>query len=322
MELGQQERAQRSASWPELGLVDLPVRLVAVSALRAESMSPRQAGENIEHVRLLADSTAELPPILVHRSSMRVIDGMHRLLAAVARGRGEVEACFFDGPERDAFVLAVRANIAHGLPLSAADRSAAAGRILRSHPEWSDRLIAKVAGLSPGTVAGIRQRDDRAGAPLARIGRDGRARPMNSADGRRKAGELFAERPTASLREVAKAAGVAVSTAQDVRRRVRAGEDPVPAGLRARARPAPPPARSGVDRENVLQALRADPSLRFNQSGKLLLRWLDAAPVPGLPLDQVVAGVPDYRRGDVAELAMAAARAWQELAIRLRRNAR
>ncbi|MGW0523561.1 ParB/RepB/Spo0J family partition protein [Crossiella sp. NPDC003009] len=317
MNLGWRDQTARTASWPELDLVELPVRWVPVAALRAGSMSPRRAGEDAGHVRLLAESVAELPPILVHQESMRVIDGMHRLLAAVARGRVEVAACFFDGSERDAFVLAVRANISHGLPLTAADRRAAAGRILRSHPEWSDRLIAKVTGLSPGTVAGIRQRDEQADNPATRIGRDGRARPVNSADGRRKAGQLFAERPSASLREVARAAGVAVSTAQDVRRRLRAGQDPVPAGVRSRiARPPVP-----VDRESVLRALRADPALRFTEAGRALLRWLDAAPSASA-LDLVVASVPEYHRAELAELATGAARSWQDLAARLRRSAR
>jgi len=63
--------------------VDGPVTTVPVSALRA-SQSPRQAGENLEHIRALADTTDELPPIIVRRADMRVVDGMHRLRAAAA----------------------------------------------------------------------------------------------------------------------------------------------------------------------------------------------------------------------------------------------
>lgn len=40
-------------------------------------------------------------------------------------------------------------NTHHGLPLTRADRKAAAQRILDIHPHWSDRAIAKVTGLSP-----------------------------------------------------------------------------------------------------------------------------------------------------------------------------
>src|SRR4051812_30365190 len=72
--------------------------------------SPRLAGEDMQHARLLADSDAELPPILVHRKTMRVIDGMHRIRAAVLRGEDKIKAKLFDGCEEAAFVLAVEAN--------------------------------------------------------------------------------------------------------------------------------------------------------------------------------------------------------------------
>jgi hypothetical protein len=61
---------------------------------------------------------------------MRVIDGMHRLRAAQLRGDHGVEVKFFDGDADEAFIAAVRANITHGLPLTLADRKAAAQRIL------------------------------------------------------------------------------------------------------------------------------------------------------------------------------------------------
>src|SRR5947199_10633529 len=60
-----------------------PVPLPVSSLLPGDS--PRVAGENPEHVQLLA-AARNLPPILVHRSTMRVIDGMHRLRAARLRG--------------------------------------------------------------------------------------------------------------------------------------------------------------------------------------------------------------------------------------------
>ena len=60
-----------------------PVTVPVSSLLSGDS--PRLAGENLEHVQLLA-VVQGLPPILVHRSTMRVIDGMHRLRAAKLRG--------------------------------------------------------------------------------------------------------------------------------------------------------------------------------------------------------------------------------------------
>ena len=89
---------------------------------------------------------------------MQVIDGMHRVRAAILSGAGYIEALLFEGAEDEAFLLAVQLNVAHGLPLSRADRVAAAVRIIHSSPQWSDRAIARAAGLSDKTVASIRRR--------------------------------------------------------------------------------------------------------------------------------------------------------------------
>jgi hypothetical protein len=52
-----------------------------VLSLRAGE-SLRLNGEDKTHVERLAEAEGPLPPILVERRSLRVIDGMHRLLAA------------------------------------------------------------------------------------------------------------------------------------------------------------------------------------------------------------------------------------------------
>jgi hypothetical protein len=191
--------------------------------------SPRLAGENREHVRALAESTAELPPILVHRATNRVVDGMHRLRAAVLRGEETVRVCYYDGPDAEAFAVGVRANVTHGLPLSLADRRVAAMRIVGSHPQWSDRAIAAVTGLSARTIGTIRWRaTDGFPQSRTRIGRDGRTRPLSSAEGRRLACSLLREDPSISLRQVASASGISLSTVRDVRDRLGRGEDPGP----------------------------------------------------------------------------------------------
>jgi hypothetical protein len=180
-------------------------------------------------VARLAEVDHPLPPILVDVRTMRVIDGQHRLLAAQRTGQATIDAVLFDGSQADAFIQAVRANVTHGMPLSMADRRAAAVRIIASHPHLSDRAIAEVTGLGRTTVAGLRR-----GAPQdadqsgARLGKDGRVRPVNSADGRHRAAAIIAERPNLSLREVARVAGIALATASDVRRRMRQGLAPAP----------------------------------------------------------------------------------------------
>ncbi|QSB13294.1 ParB-like nuclease domain-containing protein [Natronosporangium hydrolyticum] len=198
--------------------------------------SPRSAGEDAAHVALLAEQPGvSLPPILVHRPTNRVIDGAHRVRAAQWRGDRTIRAVYFEGSDDDAFVVAVRANNAHGLPLP--DRRAAARRILMNFPAWSDRAVAAVTGLAPGTVQSVRAQGGHQPPVAARVGRDGRVRPLDPAQGRRLAASVITSRPDASLREVARLAGVSVGTARDVRRRLRDGEEVVPRGARSAAAP-------------------------------------------------------------------------------------
>jgi hypothetical protein len=251
---------------------------------------------------------------------MRVIDGMHRLRAAQLRGRTEIEVRFFRGAEEAAFVLAVQANTTHGLPLTLADREAAAARILRSHPHWSDRAIASATGLAARTVSAIRSRSRESVPPATmRLGRDGRVRPLNAVEGRLRAHAVIQQYPQATLREIAKASGVSLGTARDVRQRVRQGMDPLPgrhqqdrqaAGKRAGAvQPEP-----SQDCTAVLQNLRKDPSLRFTDSGRSLLRLLDSGLSAVRDCRQAIEDVPPHCLYHIVELARGAAAEWLELA--------
>lgn len=300
-------------------------RRVLISGLRAGD-SPRLNGEDAEHIEILAASDSPMPPILVHHGTMRVIDGMHRLRVAMLKGQQSIEVRFFEGSEADAFIRAVKANIAHGLPLTLADREAAAERILAARPESSDRSIGAITGLSAGTVGMIRSRSASAGSQVtARIGRDGRVRPANSADGRRIASEAIAKYPEASLREIAKVAGVSPTTVRDVRDRLRRGDDPVPPRQATRRGPTASaltsrrgaygrPARS---RASLLRDLRKDPSLRFSESGRTVLRWLDEhAKGPG-PWQDVMSATPPHCAYLIAEMARGCAADWLELASSL-----
>lgn len=296
-----------------------PPVTVPISVLRP-SDSPRLAGEDSDHVRLLAESADVLPPVLVHRATMRVIDGMHRLRAAVICGEDTVRVRYFDGDEAEAFVLGVRANVAHGLPLSLADRRVAAMRIIASHPRWSDRAIASATGLAARTVAVIR-RCATADAPQSRtrIGRDGRVRPLSSADGRRMACLMLREDPSTSLRQVATAAGISLSTVRDVRDRLARGEDPVPPKQRQREE-YPPSTALVVDTlrdppPDLLSRLRQDPSLRFSEMGRALIRLLSIHALTDQDRKGLLDAVPEHCRGVVAELAHACAETWQELAV-------
>ncbi|MEW1629047.1 ParB/RepB/Spo0J family partition protein [Streptomyces sp. NPDC089173] len=298
---------------------------VSVAALAAFD-GPRSGKEDEEHVELLATLQARLPPILVHRPTMRVIDGAHRLRAAVVRGDDRIMVRYFDGSEADAFVLAVRLNSEHGLPLSLSDRKAAAARIIASHTQWSDRRIAEVVGLAANTVGAIRQRSTAQNEqPNASIGRDGRMRPRNGAEGRLRAGELMRANPAASLREIARLAGISAATASDVRARLNRGEPLVTpqqqqaGGRESPSRPAPPrsfgPGRP--DSDVLLVSLSKDPSLRLTMAGKVLLRALRVCAVDADGWSRIVDAVPPHRQEVVARLARECANTWQLLADRL-----
>ncbi|MFD2467122.1 streptomycin biosynthesis protein [Amycolatopsis silviterrae] len=288
--------------------------LVAVSMLRRGD-SPRVSGMDDEHAGVLAKLDIRLPPIIVHRATMRVIDGAHRVRAAELGSRQLIEARFFDGDEHDAFVLAVEANTANGLPLSLTDRKAAAGRIILTHPTRSDRWIAQVTGLAATTVGAIRKCSSAADARSnARVGRDGRLRPLDSSAGRQLAGELMRADPNRSLRDIARAAGIAPSTVLDVRNRLDLGQALVPvqrtSGSRPARRPAPVEAAPELDPAVIMQTLRRDPSLRFSEAGRTLLRWLDAHVLAGQATAPPPDGIPRHCLGTVADLARHNARFW------------
>lgn len=287
--------------------------MLPISSLRG-SDSPRVEGENDEHTRALAESGTALPPIVVHRPTMRVIDGMHRLNAARRRGETEIAAVFFDGSEADAFVLGVELNAGHGLPLSLADRKVAAARIIASHRHWSDRAIGAVTGLAHQTVAAIRRSTGEIAHSYTRLGRDGRSRPLDASEGRRMASEFLAQRPDASLREVARAAGVSLGTASDVRGRMRLGEDPLRPGHR-RGSAGPGRDRTGKplrEQGTVIRHLRSDPSFRSKEVGRMLLRLIEAHATVEPDWGRLADAVPAHLRPRVIEVAKSCLDAWQE----------
>ncbi|MBO0820910.1 MAG: ParB-like nuclease domain-containing protein [Nocardiopsaceae bacterium] len=316
--------------------------------------SPRLNGEDRAHVARLAESEAELPPILVDKRTMKVIDGMHRLMAASLKGHTTIDVVFFDGDPSDAFLRAVRENVTHGLPLSQADRRAAAERIIRSHPNMSDRAIGETAGLAAKTVATIRRSSGEASQSNARVGKDGRVRPLNSDNGRRRAAEILARQPEASLREVASVAGIAPATVMDVRNRLARGESPVPGKPRGGApefpgnrgagqensgresgpnppvpaQPAPrgqvPPRRRGASLSPAaaVEKLLRDPSLRNNDYGRQLLRLLHATASGVDQLPEMTTLVPPHCVLMIAQVAQQHAQAWQDFAAGLTRRGR
>lgn len=319
-------------SVPPVELPLLPVVKVPLSMLVAAD-SPRQSGESLEHARMLAESGETLPPIVVHRPTMRVIDGMHRVRAAELRGCDEIEARFVDGDEASSFVLAVSENVRHGLPLSLADRKAAAERIISSYPQWSDRMVGSVTCLSAKTVAAIRQRLVHANhlePTLARIGQDGRVRPRNGEQRREFARELMLADPTASLREIARQAGISPETARHVRMQLKQAADatsPAPGNAAADesteiAARWPAVSTEARRASRAFEALKSDPSFRSTETGRSLLRMLAAFHVLREHANQLIEHIPTHSLIRVALVAEACASDWQAFAELVERRNR
>ena len=185
----------------------------------------RTGGLDEPHIELLMESVDSWPPIVVWGDDLVVVDGCHRVEAARRLGRYSVVATRFLGSPEEAFIEAVRRNVSHGLPLSVADRRRAARRVLARNPEWSDRRIASICGLSDKTVGRLR----RASSGLIigverRVGRDGKVRPVQSGQVRERVKQALADNPGGSLRAIAAVAGASPETVRSVRASLRDGE--------------------------------------------------------------------------------------------------
>lgn len=316
------------------GLYELPARDATAAVWvpldkLIDADSPRLQGLDAQHAEALAQIDGEMPPILVHRPTMRVIDGMHRLGAARMRGQDEICVQFLNCAEDDVFLLAVAANIRHGLPLTLQDRRAAAARIVAQRPDASDRWIAELAGLAAKTVASIRRNEtDSVLLPARRVGRDGRVRPIDASEGRRLAQEILASNPDASLRRIAHGAGISVGTARDVREKVRKGIDPIlPMRRQLNGNGTEPKSAeekkspSEVDINSVTRRLCHDPSVRYTESGRSLLQWLHSPRImQNSDWQNIVDSIPPHCTYHMIKIAHNCALAWEAFADELNRR--
>jgi hypothetical protein len=254
-----------------------------------------------------------------------VIDGAHRLAAAKRLGHRTVAVTAFHGSIEDAFVESIHRNVEHGLPLALQDRLRAGRRILRRHPDWSDRRLGEVCALAAGTVARLRKELATAEpAPIvaiaarpgarsrtdsgARIGKDGRVRPLQPGALRQRIVEALAGNPNGSLRAIAAEAGASPETVRRVRMDLESLPEPIAAPPR-RARPADPP------------TWRADPALTSRADLGELLEWFERTE-PGDDPYRYVTSVPLSRVYEMADEARRRATFWNELARAFEARAR
>jgi ParB-like chromosome segregation protein Spo0J len=302
----------------------------------------RAGGTDPVHVRLLADAAGavRLPSILVQKNGCRVIDGKHRVEAAKLLGQSVISARVIDCTDAEALVLAMKSNTLHGLPLSRVDRICGAKRVLASHPDWSDRSVASVAGLSAKSIASIRKSmaDEGRPAPEKRLGRDGKRHPITPAEGRRRTVEYIVAHPDASLRQIAREADVSLGTAQVIKEKLRCGNESVFAvskdqggprrsgsahlaeGPAPAAQSSPvPTARGGevLAWQAISAKLANDPSLRYTQSGRSFLQWMGRHCLYEGEWREFVDAIPLHWLPEVAKVAVSMSEEWRQLAERL-----
>lgn len=158
--------------------------LVPIQSILADtSLQPRVEGLDLDHVRSLEAVAEAWPPLKVIAQDGRciLVDGFHRFAAAQNLALEQMLVEVLEAPaDGDLLGLAFSLNAIHGRPLTLSDRRAFAARLLRSHPDWSDREIGRRVGLVQPTIGKIRQgletRQDIAPAEI-RVGRDGRNYP-------------------------------------------------------------------------------------------------------------------------------------------------
>jgi hypothetical protein len=123
------------------------------------------------------------PPVVVFHdgSGYLLADGFHRVLAAKRAGLNEIEAEIKTGTRDDALLFSLSANNKHGLRRTNADKRHCIKLALATWPEWSDRRIANICGVSPDTIGRVRRELSESDSCLEcnkRIGADGKARSL------------------------------------------------------------------------------------------------------------------------------------------------
>lgn len=130
-------------------------RTIAIEEIvRDDRLQHRAKGTNPKTIREYMDLYDELPPVEVYNvgGTLYLVDGCHRLEAALALGREKIPAIIKHGTMDDAILAAAKANAAHGLKRSDDDKRLAVYNLLGSK-KWSKRTVkwlADAAGVSWG----------------------------------------------------------------------------------------------------------------------------------------------------------------------------
>jgi hypothetical protein len=186
--------------------------------------------------------------------------------------------------------------------------------MLAVHPEWADRWIGTLCGVSPRTVGRVRS-ELGVTSDEVRIGRDGRARPIDPAAQRARIRAALAACPDASLRDIARAVGASPETVRAVRAAM--AEHPY-------ERPA---IGAPVNLAEWCAARERDPrwqpdhALTSRDDGIATARFLERTDVRESDIDRHAGAIPLNRVYEVSDEARRRAEFWQQLAERVEARA-
>jgi hypothetical protein len=190
---------------------------------------------------------------------------------------------------------------------SRTERRSAAAQVLAAHAEWSDRRIAELCGISPKTVAQLRadlpSSHTDATVTEMRVGRDGRARPVDAAARRALVAAALEEQPDASLRTIARSVGVSPETVRSVRAHL---------GRAAPRRPAPLPPPTW--RPVPVETWRPDRAFTSREDSAATASFFERTDVSDSDVERHAYAVPLSRVYEVADEARRRAAFWQRLA--------
>jgi len=274
------------------------------TVIRARLRPLRHAGLHEAHVRYLASVYEELPPILVQRLSLRIVDGAHRLAAAELLGLDQVKVAYFSGADREAYIEGLRLNVRHGLPFTLRDRTAAAANLLSLCANWSDRRIAITCGVAPGTVGRMRATVQNGQLPR-REGIDGRLRPADPKEARRHISQVLAVMPNAKTHELVALTGSAPATVRSARR----GPSPIWLTNGQRAEP-------GADQGSG-PSPKEDAAFSCDARAQAFAAWFQSHLIDESHWAGLIQAVPIGRMYTLADEARRQARCWERLAKQL-----
>lgn len=137
--------------------------MLNLNQIRTHGGTQSRAGLHVETITEYADAMRDgdtFPPVDVYHDgeSYWLADGFHRVEAAYKAGLTRLSANVHQGTRRDAVLASVGANARHGLRRTNEDKRRAVQTLLNDDEwgQWSDREIARRAGVSAPFVATIR----------------------------------------------------------------------------------------------------------------------------------------------------------------------